>query len=41
MVGLEGDAVEVEGFEGVGELEELGFGVEEGAARGGGEPGVA
>ena len=36
MVGLEGYSVEVEGFEGVGELEELGFGVDEGAARGGG-----
>ena len=36
VVGLEGYAVEVEGFEGVGELEEFGFGVDEGAAGGGG-----
>jgi hypothetical protein len=34
VVGLESYAVEVEGFEGVGELEELGFGVDEGSARG-------
>ena len=36
VVGLEGDADEVEGFEGVGELEELGFRVDECAAAGGG-----
>jgi len=35
VVGLESYAVEVEGFEGVGELEELGFGVDEGSACGG------
>ena len=36
VVGFESYSVEVEGFEGVGELEELGFGVELGAAGGGG-----
>jgi hypothetical protein len=40
-VGLEADAEQVKGFEGVGELEELGFGVDAGAAVRGGEPGVA
>lgn len=39
VVGLEGYAVEVEGVEGVVELEELGLGVEAGGLIGGGEPG--
>jgi len=41
VVGLEGDAVEVEVFEGVAELEELGLGVDSGALDGWAEPGMA
>jgi len=41
VVGFEGDAAEVESFEGVGELEELRFSVDTGAAKGFDEPGVA
>ena len=41
VVGLEADAAEVEGFEGVGELEELGLGVYAGSVVVGAEPGVA
>ena len=39
VVGLEADAAEVEGFEGVGELEELGLGVDGGALEGGADGG--
>ena len=38
---FEGDAEQAEGLKGVGELQELGFGVDAGAAVGGDEPGVA
>ena len=40
-VGFEAYAEQVERVEGVGELEELGFGVDAGAAPGAGQPGVA
>jgi hypothetical protein len=40
-VDFEGDAEQAEGLKGVGELQELGFGVDAGAAVGGDEPGVA